>query len=326
MTKPDDASQWSSMREGGSYLGMRLLVLLYRFGGRWLLRPIVALVVSWFFITRPRTRRYSRYYLQRALKRPVSWRDLWQHQMAFADALADRVGAWMGKIRRQNVAFSGHTLLAQLKQQGRGAVILGAHMGNLEMCRAVVESDGSLRLNVILHNRNTRKFNRIMDGVNDNNQVRLIQVEDISPATAMQLQQMLDNGECVILLADRLPPGNQERFFETPFMGSPARFPVGPFWLALLLGAPVFYMTGLRTPDGHYALMEQLGDGQRVPRQQREAACLQLLHNYLGVLEKLCYQYPYQWFNFYDFWQDETRNDAASAAPAGNRKSVDAQE
>lgn len=305
MSRPDDASHWSAMREQGSYLGMRLLALLYRLGGRWLMRPFLLPVVAWFFVSRPRTRDYSRYYLQRCLDRPVRGRDLWRHQLAFADALADRVGAWMGRIRRQNVAFSGHTLLAQLRQQGKGAVILGAHMGNLEMCRAVVESDGSLKLNVILHSHNTRKFNRMMDGVNQDNQVRLIQVDDVSPATAIQLQEMLDRGECVILLADRLPPGNPGRFLEQTFLGTRARFPVGPFWLALLLGAPVFFMTGLRTPDGHYAVIEPLGDGQRVPRQQRQAACEQLLGRYLQVLENLCRRYPYQWFNFYDFWQDE---------------------
>jgi len=108
MTDSPATEQWSSISERGSYTGLRLLALLYRCAGRWLLYPIVMLVVTYFFISRASTRRYSRHYLQRTLNRPVRWLDLWRHQMAFATALMDRTGAWMGKIQRQDVAFSGH--------------------------------------------------------------------------------------------------------------------------------------------------------------------------------------------------------------------------
>lgn len=312
--------QWANVQERGSYWGMRLLVVLYRCGGHILLYPIVWGVVFYFFLTRATTRRYSRLYLkrvglqkvgiqrdglQRGGKMPVRLWDIWLHHLAFAQSLLDRIGAWLGKIKRSDVPFAGHQTLVELKAQKKGAVLLGAHLGNLEMCRAVVENDGSMVLNVILHSHNTQKFNQLMEKVNPQTQVRLIQVDDITPATAMRLRAMLERGEFLILLADRLPPGNQERYFEQTFLGTPARFPAGPFWLALLLGAPIYFLVGLRTREGFRAFMEPLSDGEPVARKARAAECQRIVALYAEKLQRFCCDHPYQWFNFYDFWQDD---------------------
>lgn len=301
----EQADQWAKVQERGSYWGMRLLVVLYRCGGYLLLYPIIWGVVFYFFATRAATRRYSRRYLERVLSQPVSLRDIWLHHLAFGQALLDRVGAWMNKITRSQVAFQGHQELFELQEQKKGAILLGAHLGNLEMCRAVVENDGSLVLNVILHSHNTQKFNQLMQSVNPQTQLRLIQVDDITPATAMRLRSMLDNGEFLILLADRLPPGNQQRYFKQEFLGKEARFPAGPFWLAMLLGAPVYFMAGFRTASGFCAVMEPLSNGEAVARKEREAACQKMVASYAEKLQAYCRAYPYQWFNFYDFWQDD---------------------
>ncbi|MCP8900130.1 hypothetical protein [Gilvimarinus xylanilyticus] len=294
-------SNWHQERERGSALGMRLLFWVYRHGGRYLVQPVVYLVVLYFFLTRAATRRYSRDYLQRAGATSNTWQ-VWRHHLSFAAALLDRLGAWMGRIQRSDVAFTGHKQLLQLQEQNKGAVLLGAHFGNLEMCRAVVENEGILKLNVILHTANTEKFNRLLDSASDQVQMRLIQVGDITPATAMLLQQKLNDGEFLILLADRLPPENQKRFFSENFLGGKAQFPVGPFWLALMLEAPVYFLAGYRSRAGYRAEMTPLYDGQKVPRREREQTCRRLLGNYITQLERLCRAEPLQWFNFYDYW------------------------
>src|SRR5690625_6240356 len=91
----------------------------------------------------------------------------------------DRIAAWMGRSTRAYEAFEGHFTMLELAQSKRGAVLLGAHFGVLEMCRAVVENDKSLKLNVIVHDQNTRKFNRVMARVNRQSQVRVIPVQEI---------------------------------------------------------------------------------------------------------------------------------------------------
>jgi predicted LPLAT superfamily acyltransferase len=306
MTESQGA-QWAGIKERGHYWGMALLVVVYRFFGRWVLYPLVGVVVTYFFLTRRSTRRYSAHYLARVLDKPAGLWRVWRHHLAFGASLMDRVAAWMGRIQRSDVAFEGHHTLLELQQNRRGAVLLGAHFGTLEMCRAVVENDGSLKLNVLLHGRNTRKFNRVMGKVNSKSQVRLIPVQEITPATAIHLRERLDEGEFVILLADRLPPGNPSRTLQAPFLGSEVQWPAGPFWLALMLGAPVFFIAACHTGFCYQGTLKPLYGGGKVPRREREAVCQTLLQDYVRVLENLCRRHPYQWFNFYDYWRDDAR-------------------
>lgn len=305
MTRYRDARAWANASERGHYGAMKLLYWLYRFGGRWLLYPPLALVVFYFYLTRPATRRHSRHYLRRVLGRePGRWR-VWRHHWSFGVALLNRLGAWMNRIQRTDVRFPGHQLMLDLQAQKRGAVMLGAHFGNLEMCRAVVENDGSLRLNVILHKAGREKFNRLVRDVSDKAEVRLFQVSEVNPATAMLLKEKLDQGEFLIVLADRLPPVASARSLSAPFLGDEAAFPAGPFWLALMLGAPVYFMAGFTTEKGYEAVMEPLYNGEPVPRREREQVCDRLLKAYIERLEHYCRRYPYQWFNFFDFWGDD---------------------
>ncbi|MDQ2076971.1 hypothetical protein [Marinimicrobium sp. ABcell2] len=314
MTEPQ-STHWASMKERGHYWGMAFLVVLYRFFGRWLMYPLVGVVVTYFFLTRRSTRRHSAQYLSRALGRPAGLWQVWRHHMAFGANLMERVAAWMGRIQRSDVAFEGHHTLLELQQSKRGAVLLGAHFGTLEMCRAVVENDGSLKLNVIRHGQNTRKFNRVMGNVNRKSQVRLIPLQEITPATAIYLRERLDEGEFVILLADRLPPDNPNRTLRAPFLGSEVQWPAGPFWLALMLGAPVFFIAACHTGFVYQATLKPLYSGGKVPRQERETVCQELLQKYVGVLEGLCHRHPYQWFNFYDYWGDDAPAREAQADP-----------
>lgn len=368
MSAGADSGRWADVKERGHYWGMALLVILYRVFGRWLLYPLVGVVVTYFFLTRRATRRYSALYLRRVLGRRVRLWDVWRHHLAFGASLMDRIAAWMGRITRADVAFEGHFTMLELARSKRGAVLLGAHFGVLEMCRAVVENDKSLKLNVIVHDQNTRKFNRVMARVNRQSQVRVIPVQEITPATAIHLRERLDEGEFVILLADRLPPGNVTRTLSAPFLApdeggslgrsdftaessyvaqgcssaqgcnsaqgcasdAPDRFvvqwPAGPFWLALMLGAPVYFIAACHTGFGYQATLKLLYEGGKVARREREAKCYALLQDYIQVLEKLCRRHPYQWFNFYDFWGDDAHiGQAGSSKNSNDRITQDSQ-
>ncbi|BFM21751.1 LpxL/LpxP family acyltransferase [Gilvimarinus japonicus] len=316
MTDP----HWSEARERGSAWGMQLLFSVYRFGGRILVYPVVCIIVSYFYLTRASVRRHSARYLARATGHKARALQVWRHHLAFARALMDRLDAWMGRIQRKDVDFPGHQTLRQLQADKKGGVLLGAHFGNLEMCRAVVENDGSLKLNVILHNANTAKFNKVVERASQRSGVRLIQVDDITPATAMMLKAKLDEGEFLILLADRLPPGNTQRYFSAPFLGAQARFPTGPFWLALLLDAPVFFMAGFDTGSGYRARLVPLREAGRVRRSERDRACQTMLADYIEQLEQLCRAYPLQWFNFFDYWGDERSAENSTRSDVTNEQ------
>jgi predicted LPLAT superfamily acyltransferase len=93
------------------------------------------------------------------------------------------------------------------------------------------------------------------------------------------------------------------RFVEVDFLGAPARFPLGPFVLAALSGAPMTatfnVQTGLRT----YDLVAFEPETYAFDRSRDKNAQLKSwVEGYVRKLEQMVRKHPYQWFNFYDFW------------------------
>ena len=81
--------------------------------------------------------------------------------------------------------------------------------------------------------------------------------------------------------------------------------------MAALLRRPVVFMTGLYLGGNRYALhFEPLADFSAVAREQRDAAMQVAITRYAALLEQYCRKAPYNWFNFFDFWQP-----AAAAIP-----------
>jgi predicted LPLAT superfamily acyltransferase len=88
-----------------------------------------------------------------------------------------------------------------------------------------------------------------------------------------------------------------------PFLGAQARFPLGPWLIAAALGCPVALFFGLYRGGARYEVgFEVFSEGERVTRDAREAAAARSLARYVARLQEHARSAPYNWFNFYDFW------------------------
>jgi predicted LPLAT superfamily acyltransferase len=112
----------------------------------------------------------------------------------------------------------------------------------------------------------------------------------------------LDQGYLVGMLADRSL--GKDPTLACEFLGGPAPFPLGPFRMAAMLRRPVFFMAGLYLGGNRYRIhFERLADFTAIRREDRDAAISGAIRTYAARLEHHCRQAPYNWFNFYDFWQ-----------------------
>src|SRR5690606_21625675 len=140
------------------------------------------------------------------------------------------------------------------------------------------------------------------------------------PALMLQIHDAIAAGEMVALLVDRVQPG--EPGLPVPFFGRPAPFPLAPWQLATVLGAPVVLAFGLYRGGNRYDLVfESFSEGEQVPRPRRKARIAALIAGYAARLEHHARSAPYNWFNFYDYWPDNaeaTRLDATEGAAAGD--------
>lgn len=297
--------RWDEMQEWSLLWGMRLLLGVYSLFGRRVLQLFLYPVVSYYWLANRTARRASRDYCARvsALLPATTLPGSYLHFISFANAIIDKLAAWAGALSLDDVEYLGRErLLADLKQ-GRGVVLFGSHLGNLEVCRVIAYLDPAIKINVLVHTKHAQKFSRLLQRYNPASGLNLFQVTEVNAATAMSLAEKIDNGELVIIAADRTPVGDSQRVVTTDFLGAPAPFPQGPFILAALLKCPVYNLFCLKRQDKHQITFEPFSDGLRLPKAGRELAIQAAAQRYAERLQHYCLQQPLQWFNFYDFWR-----------------------
>ena len=308
---------WTRIRERGSMWGLRLTVACYRALGPVLTLPLVYAVVAYFFATDPTGRAASRRFLARIAARsdtgvgesPSEAREpgLWQsflHYREFALSIADRIGLWGGREEDFEFAFSGREHFDRLHAEGRGAILYGAHLGSFDALRVLSVADG-VPVNVLMYTRHAAKINAIFRELGPGAELRVIAADDDAATTALRIKACLDRAEHVAILADRVEPNDRHRARWIDFLGAPAPFPIAPFELPLLFGAPALLVLALRDGRRRYAVhVEMLADPYSpVPRARRPELVEKLARGYVSRLEHYCVRAPRQWFNFYDVWE-----------------------
>jgi KDO2-lipid IV(A) lauroyltransferase len=93
------------------------------------------------------------------------------------------------------------------------------------------------------------------------------------------------------------------------FFGKEAYFPRGPMRMAMATGAKVLPAFILRRPDGRYrAVIEEPLEIDRGGG-DRDAALKRNLERYVAILERYVRANPEQWYCFYPFWNDPSREE-----------------
>jgi len=297
------------MEEGGVIWGMRLLLRIYLLCGRTVLQLFLYPVVIYYWLINRQARRASQTYLNRlavfapSLKLSGSFLWSFRHFISFANAIIDKLAAWSGALTRADVQYHGRNEIISEIRKGQGVVLLGSHLGNLEVCRVIADFDKTLHINVLIHNKHAQKFNRLLKQTSDNSQLNLIQVTEITAATSMLLKDKIEGGELVIIAADRSLPGSRQHVTKVNFLGGEALMPQGPFILAGLLKCPIYTVFCLKQQDKHVIYFDHFSDMLNFPRKTREQAIQQITQRYAERLQAYCLKEPLQWFNFFDFWR-----------------------
>jgi len=162
---------------------------------------------------------------------------------------------------------------------------------------------------ILVHTVHAQKFNAMLERLNPGIRMRLMQVTDFSPATAVALADRIRAGEFIAIAGDRVPVQG-DRTARAGFLGAPADFPAGPWLIAAVLGCPVWGLACLHEGDGYRASITPLADTVSLPRGRRQAALDDYAAQFAAWLEAGVRSSPYDWFNFFPFW-----NSARHARP-----------
>lgn len=301
------AKHWSQVQESGALIGIRIMFFTYRWVGRWAFTLLLYPVISYFYLTKKTARQASEDYLTRVREHgalPLSesiQRQSFRHFLQFGRGLLDKLAAWTGAFQYKDVGFHNRDDFLNMVKQGSGALAIVSHLGNIEVCRSLAEQSQHVKLNILVHTKHAENFNRMMNKLDTDNHLNLIQVTDMSPATAIVLQEKLNAGEVVVIAGDRTPvTGGRQT--TANFLGDLAWFPQGPYILASVLRCPVYLMFCNRTEKGYEVFFEAFAERIRLSRKQREEDLRYWVQRYADRLAHYTLRFPLQWNNFYPFW------------------------
>ncbi len=301
---PAGNAEWKQRPERSNMFWLRVMTWISLTLGRGPSRLVLYGIAAYFLAFAPAARRMSRLYLQRVLKlgahQAVGWRPLFRHFLSFASVIHDRVYLVNDRFELFDIRVHNQALIDDLVADGQGVFLIGAHMGSFEVLRAIGRKQSGLRVAMVMYEENARKINAALHAINPNVKQDIIALGHID--SMIQVHDLLAQGTVVGMLGDR-SLGNDDTH-PVDFLGMPAELPVGPLRMAAIMKRPVLFMTGLYLGANRYDIhFETLADFSATPPRGRTLAVQAAMARYAALMSQYCYTAPYNWFNFFDFWQ-----------------------
>ena len=321
---------WSKQEEQASGYGLLKFVLtLFKIFPVVFLRILAFPICFFYFLFSKRGRTESSRFLHMAApfvkdpqtaKKCLSRTGPLRHIISFSLALVEKLQSWGGKFALDGIHFMDDIDdLASNLENGKGVFIIASHMGNIELLRALVNDnvtnvERDVPLTVIFDMKVNANFSRMVMELNPDSAMDIIGADEIGPQTAILLEEKIAQGGIVTITGDRTTAGSMGKIITIPFLGADAPFPHGPFYLASLLNAPVYFVFSLRRGDlsikpeynMHVHKVSLSGGTYGEPRSRKERAkqSLDMASSFAAQLESHCKETPFQWYNFYDFWKE----------------------
>ncbi|MHB1093626.1 LpxL/LpxP family acyltransferase [Thiobacillus sp.] len=293
-------TEWAGRPERSNTAMLRLMTWLSLKLGRAPTRLLLGGASLYYLLFSSVSRTASRAYLRRALGREPRLADLFRHFHGFASTIHDRIFLINARFDLFQIEVHGEDVIRDVLAAGRGAFLMGAHMGSFEVTRAIGRRQPGLKVAMVMYEENARKLNAALAAINPAAEQDIIPLGQLD--SMLRVQSCLDAGMVLGMLGDRTL--GDDPTVSIPFLGEAAEFPVGPMRLAAMLRRPVLFMSGLYLGGNRYAIhFEKLADFSEINRQGRDAAIHAAIAAYAASLERHSRTNPYNWFNFFDFWR-----------------------
>ena len=291
---------WQGKTRGG-LLGHLIFVYTLQYLGLSTAYFLLRFVSSYYFIfSRKSNRVINKYFreIHHYSSASARWA-VYKNYYTLGQILIDKVAIYSGLVDKFTFDLEDEKHLAAMSE---GGFMISAHIGNWEM--AGKKSDRiDKTLNLLMLDEEHRKIKDLLESVMKERNIRIIPLrEDLSHL--IEIRKVLDEHELVAIHGDRFREGSKT--LTANFMGRPARFPEGPFYLALRMEAPVSFAFAMKAGKKHYHFHATPPKTYHLPAGKRisEEHLRPILDDYIAAVEEMLKKYPEQWFNYYEFWED----------------------
>jgi len=293
---------WNSQAERGTPVMLHLICWIAMHLGRPAARLILYPITLYFLLFAPAARRASYDFLQRAQGHPAYWWHVARHIHHFSATILDRVFLLTGKSTCLDIRVHNQEVLRQQLDANAGCILLGSHIGSFEVLRAMGVCQQRLRVKIIMQQAHNEKITGILHTLNPDIAETVIQYG--STDVLLQVHEFLQQGYLVGMLGDRAIDSSKTARCE--ILGTEATLPTGPLLAASVLQAPVILFFGIYQGGNRYDIFfEDFANRITLERRQREHELQYWMQKYADRLTHHARMHPYNWFNFYDFWEKQ---------------------
>lgn len=275
---------------------IRCLVAVMRVVDRRVIYCFMALIVPFYMLFNHKGYiSIYRFFRRRLGFGPLkSFCKVYANHFRFGQVIIDRYAAYAG--RKFSYTIDGNDLFLGLMESDGGFVQLSSHAGSFEMVGYGLTSDLK-RINGLLFAGESQVMKDFRRSILASHNIGLIEV-DGTMSHIFAMNAALDRGEIVSMTGDRLL--GSPKALKCMFMGAEAKFPMGPFALAVQKEVPMLAMFAMRENARSYKVfVRRIESDAELPLRARMTAMAQ---RFAAELEEIVKQYPTQWFNYYDFW------------------------
>ncbi|MFT4155883.1 lipid A biosynthesis acyltransferase [Parafilimonas sp.] len=222
---------------------------------------------------------------------------LYKNYYRLGQVLIDKIAIMSGAGADFTFNFDGEENLRNITALQKGGLLLSAHIGSWEIAGHLLKRLNTC-INIVMFDGEHQKIKEYLKSVTGETSAKIIVIKnDLSHI--FEINEALKNNELVCMHADRFVEGNKT--IEASFLGSPAKFPLGPFLLAVKFKVPVAYVFALKETALHYHFFST--HARDYSAYDKKEAIPQMLKDFTGEMEDKVKAYPEQWFNYYDFWK-----------------------
>lgn len=297
-TEQQPEKAWTGKSRGGA-LGYRIFIWVLRRLGLGAAYTLLVFVAFYFLLFSFKTTRLTYRFLRQRLKkgRLAAVGGVYRTYFSLGHALIDRMAFMSGLGHRYTFEFDGVWNLEALRDGNQGALLIGGHLGNWDIAGEYLHSQGisdANRTHVVMLDAEHQRIKQLLEQIDSRVRLSVIPIkEDMSHI--FQISQAIANRDMICIHGDRFVPGSKTITAE--FMGEPAHFPLGVFQIASRMRIPCTFVFAMKEGLRHYHFYST---PPKVYKGKPEEAA----QDFARQLEKMLLRYPYQWYNFYDFWAE----------------------
>ena len=288
-------AQWEG-KSKGLVLGYRIFIFFIKYIGINAAYVLLSFVSFYFFVFAPKGSKTSFCFFHKRLgySKFQSFFKAYKNIFVFGQTLIDKTAISSGLSNKFTYDHDGGQVIKDLLKKKQGGIIISAHVGNFEIAEYFFdEIDIDSQINLVTTDNERRAIKDYLESVSVKSSIKFIVIEpDMSHI--FKINNALSNNELICFTGDRYFEGN--KILSEELLGKKANFPAGPFILGSRIKAPVIFAYVMKEAEKHYHLY-----AREAKFKNRDAQ--DLLKKYTESIEWILKKYPYQWFNYFDFWQ-----------------------